>query len=155
MPGVRPRDYAKERYWRKVFADWKISALSGAEYCRRHDIPYNQFHDWRKVITSRDADVAARTAELQAEHRKRLAPKKKAAYSAIAAKERREQSTVEGVEFAEAQLVDHPDAEVCAIESKPNMQAYLEIVFRNSITVRVQSGCPLQLLSSVVLLLED
>ena len=63
--------------------------------------------------------------------------------------------TVEGVEFAEAQLVDHLDAEVCAIESKPNMQAYLEIVFRNSITVRVQSGCPLQLLSSVVLLLED
>jgi hypothetical protein len=43
MPQKRQRDYAKERHWRKVIAAWKVSALTGAEYCRQHDITYTQF----------------------------------------------------------------------------------------------------------------
>ena len=77
MPRSGERDRAKERYWRKVFADWNISALSGAEYCRRHEISYSQFQDWRKTLKRRDAEVEARTAELQREHRERLAARRK------------------------------------------------------------------------------
>lgn len=146
-----------------MFTDFQISALSAAEYCRQHDIKYSQYKDWAKVLARRDAEVQRRTAELQSEHKQRLAAKKEEQQKnsrqeflrkrarAIAREAKREVGAT-NVEFAEAYPVDN--AEQPAI-TKAEKQAGLEIVVRDNISVRVQPGCSMDLLASVLSLLED
>jgi excisionase family DNA binding protein len=78
MPRSGQRDWAKERRWRKVFADWEVSALSAAEYCRQHNIKYCQFQDWRKTFARRAIEGERKTAEQQREQRERMAARKEA-----------------------------------------------------------------------------
>jgi hypothetical protein len=58
MPKKGERDPIKERYWRKVLADWRASGMFAKEYCIKHNVHYNNFVNWRKRIPERDAEFA-------------------------------------------------------------------------------------------------
>lgn len=164
MPRLGQRDRAKEKYWRKVFADWEISALSGAAFCRYHNINYSQFCDWRKTLACRKAEVDARTAQLQRDHKERLGekrkeqsmessagrPRKAARAKAIAARVKAE-SEQRSVEFAEVKVIEAPIAQQPATK---NGAPVLEIVFNSGTQLRLSKGCPPELLEAVITLLE-
>lgn len=166
MPRLGQRDRAKEKYWRKVFADWEISALSGAAFCRYHNISYSQFCDWRKTFARRKAEVDARTAELQREHQERLEkkrkeqsmessagrPRKAARAKAIAAKVKAE-SEQRSVEFAEVKVID-PPRQIAQQPATKDAAPVLEIVFSSGTQLRLAKECPPELLEAVITLLE-
>lgn len=39
-----------DTYWREQIAEWNQSGLSGAEYCRRHQLIYHRFVYWRQKL---------------------------------------------------------------------------------------------------------
>jgi hypothetical protein len=40
----------KSSYWHAHFESWENSDLSQAEYCRRHDLKYCVFHNWKRKL---------------------------------------------------------------------------------------------------------
>lgn len=141
MPKAGERDLGKERRWRQVFADWQTTGLSGAEYCRQKELTYTQFTAWNKRLRKRDA-------KSDGAHRRRMA-----------ARARRTEENVAGlavsarsVEFAEVQLADRDRRTLTP--AKDDVTSLLEVVLPSGIKLRLGAGCPLDLLSSVVSLLE-
>jgi hypothetical protein len=58
MPKKGERDPIKERYWRKVLADWHASGMFAKEFCIKNNIHYNNFVNWRKRLPEREPGVA-------------------------------------------------------------------------------------------------
>lgn len=48
------RDPARERHWRVVLADWRVSGLSIREFCRRRQLAEPSFYSWRRELLKRD-----------------------------------------------------------------------------------------------------
>lgn len=54
---MRGRDSAKERFWRDVIGRQRTSGLSIAEFCLRERLSCASFHNWRREIARRSAEV--------------------------------------------------------------------------------------------------
>lgn len=48
-------------YWREQIAEWNQSGLSGAEYCRRHQLIYHRFVYWRQKLDQPDTQSKTST----------------------------------------------------------------------------------------------
>lgn len=130
MPQKGKRDLAKERYWRGVIADWEASGLTGAEYCRRHEIGYWQFQHWRKRLPRKDAaDVVPRSGKGRR----------------VKTQSHKEKS----VEFLPVHLVDKPEPETF------KSPATVKVVLRCGTVLRINSDCPPEFLSSIISVLEN
>jgi transposase-like protein len=59
MSTRKPRDAAKERYWRRVVRHWRHSKLSVRAFCRQQGLQESNFYAWRRTLRQRDALDAA------------------------------------------------------------------------------------------------
>jgi hypothetical protein len=151
-------DPDKERYWRAMIADCKASGLSRAAYSRQKGISLVRLRNWIARLALRDAAAKAE------------APRRATTKSARAQKNARAKAVINktryaapadpdnvdrrrSVEFAEIQVVN--SQKVVATASEQGSSHRLEIVFGSGIKLRLASGCPLDLLSSVITLLEN
>ena len=123
---------AKEQHWRSVLQKWRLSELTGAEFCRVHDVRYDQFQDWRKVIRLRDAEG--------------VAEQRKAAKSKLF----RRTETTPAVGFVQAKIADTP-----ATAASATSDFRIEIVLASGIMVRVNSTCSTEFLMGIVSALEE
>lgn len=146
MPRRGHRDWAKEKYWYKIFADWELSALSAAEYCRRNGIKYHQFIDWQKRRRKQAAELERRTQQERRELQQRAAERKK--QEAAKAKSSR---TVE----AEHNLVQVTITDDSRAQVGQGNGPSLEIVLQCGTIIRVNADCSTGLLSTVLSVLED
>jgi hypothetical protein len=55
----RKRDLAKERFWRDTIRRQRASGRSVREFCLREGLSRASFHNWRREIARRDAEVPA------------------------------------------------------------------------------------------------
>lgn len=133
MPRAGERDLAKENQWRDIFADWKSSGLSAFQYCQEKDIKLPLFYEWRRKISKLDAQA------------KRAMSREKAKSPQPAPRQ-----TAKAASFAEVQVVERPRQLI--EDAKSTM---LEIAFPRGIKILVGENCSLQLLSSVINLLEN
>lgn len=46
----KPRDAAKERYWRDVLQRFSTSGLGTKRFCAQERVPEHQFHWWRRRL---------------------------------------------------------------------------------------------------------
>jgi hypothetical protein len=145
MPKGWQRDLEKEQRWRQTFAEWERTGLSGAEYCRQHDLSYTQFNDWRKRIRQLDSEAASIS------RRQRVSARAQKIAEQIKSEEK--PSRRRSIEFAEVQVIDHERPQDRAQQDEH--ATTLEIVFASGTKLRLSSGCPLDLLSSVVAILEN
>ena len=53
----RPRDPAKEEFWRRTIADQARCGLCIKAYCQREGLEPRNFHRWRQVLARRDCKV--------------------------------------------------------------------------------------------------
>lgn len=127
-------DMAKERHWRSIIADAIASGMSDAAYCRQHNLIYSQLRNWVKRLKQRDAQAAK---------------------TKLRARTQQPVHSREGtVEFAEVQITERQER--CATAPpKEDEHSMLEVIFPSGVKVRVASGCSLDLLSSVVSVLEN
>jgi hypothetical protein len=60
----KPRDPAKEQFWRDTLAAWQDSGLSVTTFCQQRQLQLQSFFRWRKLLVQRDqpAAVSAATA---------------------------------------------------------------------------------------------
>lgn len=145
--GNRKRDLAKEAHWRREFAEWQKTGLTGAEYCRQRGIPYYTFKDWQKRIRKLDAEAAAVL-------RKSLPPaaRQRAAASAklLAEKIKHGCEDSRAIEFAEVQVVEKEPE-----ERNHKLGAQMEIVLPTGTKLRLGADCSLESLSSIIAMLEN
>jgi hypothetical protein len=132
MPRKGARDMAKEQHWRSVLQKWRLSELTGAEFCRVHNFRYDQFQDWRKVIRLRDAED--------------LAEQRKAAKSKLF----RPNETTPALGFVQAKIADVP-----AITPSATSDFHIEIVLACGTMLRVNSKCPTEFLMVILSALEE
>ena len=50
----KPRDAAKERYWRDLLRRYRTSGLGTRRFCAQEGVPEYQFHWWRRTLRQRD-----------------------------------------------------------------------------------------------------
>lgn len=62
MPTGKPRDPAKERFWRDTLGHWRRSGLTVRAYCRQYRLAEARFYAWRRELDRRDHAAAARPA---------------------------------------------------------------------------------------------
>jgi transposase len=55
----KPRDPAKERFWRRTIADQAGCGLSIRAYCQREGLETWNFQWWRQELDRRDAEVVS------------------------------------------------------------------------------------------------
>ncbi len=55
----KPRNPAKERFWRHTLEQFHASGLSVAAFCRLHHIPPGSLYAWRRTLADRDRETAA------------------------------------------------------------------------------------------------
>ncbi len=55
----KPRDPAKERFWRHILEQFHASGLSVAAFCRLHHLPAGSLYAWRRTLADRDRRAAA------------------------------------------------------------------------------------------------
>lgn len=149
MPSSRQRNLGEERRWRALLADWSRSGFSGAEYCQRNEIRYTLFADWKRKIKRRDAEASDGEGKGKASRHQIGSRAKQRAQSRHAGSEQ-----PHGVEFAEVRVVERQEQPPVQ-QSRTRITVPLEIVLPSGTLVRVAEDCPLQLLSSVVSLLEN
>ena len=135
MPKADPD---KERYWRAVIADSDASVLSRAEYCRQHDIDLLQFKNWLLRLRQRDAQP------------KKVETAKQRQVARAAPVNGQSGTTHSSAEFAEVRLIQSREEQLAA--NQPD-NVPLEIIFPSGTKLRLAS-CPVNLLSSVLTLLE-
>src|SRR5262245_58971383 len=60
----KPRDAAKEQFWRQLLAEWQDSGQSVTAFCQHRQLQVQSFFRWRKLLAQRDlpADSAQTTA---------------------------------------------------------------------------------------------
>jgi hypothetical protein len=127
------RNLAKEKYWRGMINEFTGSGLSAAEFCRRKEISYSAFNDWRYEIAARDKE-----AESEARRQK---PQSRGADSA-------HQHTAPIGPFVPVRIVGN--SKVASV----NSASPLELVSPNGFILRMSEGCSMELLASVLSLLE-
>lgn len=49
-----PRNGAKERFWRRLFQQWRHSGMTIRDFCAEHDVSEPSFFAWRRTIAERD-----------------------------------------------------------------------------------------------------
>jgi hypothetical protein len=54
------RDRAKERYWRSVVRQWRLSGLSIRQFCADHQLAEPNFYAWRRTLAQRDVPARPR-----------------------------------------------------------------------------------------------
>lgn len=59
MPTGKPRDLAKEQFWRRLLKLWQDSDLSVVAFCQRHQLDPQHFYAWRRTLAQRDAQMPA------------------------------------------------------------------------------------------------
>jgi hypothetical protein len=47
----------KRHYWKTHISSWQASRVSQAEYCRRHELKFNQFVYWRRKFVPKPPAV--------------------------------------------------------------------------------------------------
>ena len=151
----------REPEQRTILADWKASRLVGAEYCRRHGISYTQFRNWVNRHKRRDsgtisAAIAKREAKARSISRAKTVQRHQRVAKAKASRSK-SQATFAAehrvAEFAEVRLVE-TKRPLPSLSKQDNI-GVLEIVLPTGIKLRLGSSCPLDLLSSVMLVLEN
>lgn len=55
----KPRDPAKEQFWRQTLEDWQQSGLAVSVFCRQRQLEPQSFFRWRKLLCLRDQPRAA------------------------------------------------------------------------------------------------
>jgi hypothetical protein len=55
----KPRDPAKEQFWRQTLAAWQDSGLSVTAFCVQRQLQLQSFFRWRKLLAQRDQPAAA------------------------------------------------------------------------------------------------
>jgi|SRR5271165_666801 len=55
MSTGKPRDPSKERFWRRMVAQWQASGDSVREFCDRYGLAEPSFYAWRRLLRQRDA----------------------------------------------------------------------------------------------------
>jgi hypothetical protein len=55
---TKPRDAAKERYWRRLIQRHVASGLGTRRFCGQEGVPEHQFHWWRRTLRERDHRAA-------------------------------------------------------------------------------------------------
>src|SRR5438270_11357505 len=55
MSTGKPRDPSKERFWRRMVAQWQGSGSSVRAFCDRHGLAVPSFYAWRRLLRQRDA----------------------------------------------------------------------------------------------------
>lgn len=43
--------HERNDHWQQQLDNWRHSGLSGAAFCKRHELPYAQFTYWRRKLT--------------------------------------------------------------------------------------------------------
>lgn len=56
----RWRDPAKERRWRQLMRDWRMSGLSIRLFCNQQGVSQPSFYAWRRELAKRDQEAAER-----------------------------------------------------------------------------------------------
>lgn len=56
-----PRIRHDKKHWQHLVDQQSLSGLSGAEFCRQHDIRYASFMAWRKRLQSQDLESSVAT----------------------------------------------------------------------------------------------
>lgn len=41
---------ARLEYWDKILTSWRASNLSGAEFCRKHNLSTSAFYKWQRIF---------------------------------------------------------------------------------------------------------
>jgi hypothetical protein len=54
----KPRDPAKEQFWRQTLADWQQSGLAISAFCQLRQLQPQSFFRWRKLLCLRDRSTA-------------------------------------------------------------------------------------------------
>jgi len=55
----KPRDAAKERYWRNLIRRHDASGLGTRRFCDQVGVPQHRFHWWRRTLRRRDQHDAS------------------------------------------------------------------------------------------------
>ncbi len=155
MPRKGERDWEKEAHWRRVFDDFEQSGVSAPEYCRKNDLKYHTFSDWKRVIAKRDleaeaarAQYARRKAERARNRSQRTKQKERGAVDSSS-----QPGCKSAVAFAPVHILDsRPEP---ALHSARGASTALEIILRNGIAIRVTADCPLDFVSSIIPFLEN
>jgi transposase-like protein len=58
MARTRGRDLRKERYWRRLLAEWQRSGLSIRAFCASQDVSEQSLYWWRRELAARDRQAA-------------------------------------------------------------------------------------------------
>jgi hypothetical protein len=61
MPRPEWRDPAKEKYWRRLLAQWQRSGQTGRDFCAEHRLSESNFYAWKREIAQRDHEKPAAT----------------------------------------------------------------------------------------------
>lgn len=151
-------DQAKEQNWRAVIADSDASTLSRAEYCRQHKINLIQFKNWilrlreredrpQKTETAKQRQVARADRRKIASKNPRIMPE----VTCDVSRDVKASDTHHAADFAEVRLIQGREEPVVA---KQENSSSLEVVFSGGTKLRIASDCPVELLFSVITLLE-
>jgi hypothetical protein len=60
----KPRDLAKEQFWRQLLQRWPHSGLSVRDFCLRHHVAVPSFYAWRRTLRLRDRLASQATPPL-------------------------------------------------------------------------------------------
>lgn len=52
----RMRDRKLEQLWRRRLREWRLSGLTGREFCRLHGLSEPSFYGWRRELGRRDRE---------------------------------------------------------------------------------------------------
>jgi hypothetical protein len=53
------RDPAKERHWRRIVREWRISGLNVRDFCDWQGLSEPSFYAWRRELAKRDREAVA------------------------------------------------------------------------------------------------
>jgi len=127
---LHPRyNLEKDRRWRKIIADWQTSGLTMTEFCRRENIKLSSLCDWRRVIQKRDVEAVTKKNNSKKVKIKKDNPR------------RSPDNTFVPVVLTGSAIGETPDP-------------VLEIKLRNGAVISVREQCPLNLLASVIKMME-
>ena len=59
MSRGKPRDPAKERFWRRMLQRWRRSGLSVRAFCQQQRLSEARFYAWRRTLSRRDEQLPA------------------------------------------------------------------------------------------------
>ena len=140
------KDPEKEAHWIAEMTRFEASGLSGSEYCQRQGLRYTLFADWKRRLKWR--------------HERRLsASEKRAKSSGVGRLKRPKQpksTFAKNDKCKSPQGVDTHFAPITIVDNhrvQPSMPA-IEVLLPNALRILVKDGSCLELLASVVSVLD-